>query len=340
MSVYKRNLFSKNQNDSSIKDNSFHYSIRHFTKQLLQRQQPLTTRHPPKSTKTSLIPPHHSLTSSKSTRTKRFINNYQHKPSAEARSSFNINKQQQLTKSNESSMIIDNNDKQLQSDINKTMDDNNVHANTNRTKRISISSTCSHRAQKMSMKCKSKKDILDYLNELNSPIYKQAKVNVKRGTLKKHNSYCHNKISNHNIMKRRSDNDDIQTVKVDTRNVSNKLLFCVVNISKGKVIKKNLSSNDIYSLIHYKESQEKEHDQYCKILRHRIAVLKFQIDKKRTEKTKLDDIITKTLSQKERIGNLQNEIRNYKRVISIYQKNCNELTKEIYTLQTKIKAYK
>lgn len=189
MSVYKRNLSSKSQNDSSIKDFLLQYSIRYFTKQILlqrqqqqlQLQQHLTMKHLPKSTKTLLIPVYHSLTSSsKSTRTKRFINSYyQHKSSTQhARASSNINKEP-ITKSNENSIDNNNNNKQLQCD-------------TNRTKRVSISSsTCTHKTSKMQMKCKSKKDILEYLHALNSPI---KNVHSKRSsTLKKHN-----KINNHN----------------------------------------------------------------------------------------------------------------------------------------------
>ena len=296
MSIYKRNLSSKSQNDSSIKDISLQYSIRYFTKQIFQRQQqqqqqqPLIMKHLPKSTKTLLIPVYHNLTSSKSTRTKRFINSYQHKPSID-----NNN----------------NNNKQLQCD------------DTNRTKRVSISSsTYTHRTPKMRMKCKSKKDILEYLNALNSPM-KKVNSSKRSSTLKKHNKI------------------NYQTLQVDTRNISNKLLSCsVVNASKGKVIKKNLSSNNIHSLIHYNESQEQDNEHQCKILRHKLAVLKHQIEKHRIEKTKLETTITTTISKKQRIHTLQTEIHNYKKLISTYQKNCNELTKEIHTLQTKINSYK
>ena len=296
MSVYKRNLSSKSQNDFSIKDISLQYSIRYFTKQILQRQlqQHLTINHLPKSTKTLLIPVYHSLTSSKSTRTKRFINSYQHKSSTQhARASSNINKEP-ITKSNENSIDNNNNNnKQLQCD-------------TNRTKHVSISSsTCTHKTPKMRIK----------------------KVHNKRSsTLKKHNN----------------NNNEFQTFQIDTRNISNKLLpyDIVVNTSKGKVIKNNLNTNNIHSLIHYNEFQEQYNEHHCKILRHKLAVLKHQIEKHRIEKTKLENTITTALTEKQRIHTLQTEILHYKKLISTYQQNCNELTKEIHTLQTKINIYK
>ena len=164
----------------------------------------------------------------------------------------------------------------------------------------------------MQMKCKSKskskKDILKYLHALNSPI---KNVHSKRSsTLKKHN-----KINNHN---------EFQTLQVETRNISNKLLLCgVVNASKEKVIKKNLSSNNIHSLIQYNEFQEQNNEHHCKILRHKLAVLKHQIEKHRTEKTKLENTITTTLTEKQRIHTFQLEILHYKKLISTYKKNCN-----------------
>jgi hypothetical protein len=65
-------------------------------------------------------------------------------------------------------------------------------------------------------------------------------------------------------------------------------MWCsVVNASKEKVIKKNLSSNNIHSFIHYNEFQEQNNEHHCKILRHKLAVLKHQIEKYRTEKPNL-----------------------------------------------------
>ena len=104
---------------------------------------------------------------------------------------------------------------------------------------------------------------------------------------------------------------------------------------KGKVMmcyKKNFSSNDVTVYC----NEEKD----CKVLRHKAAVLRFQVERIKMEKMKIEEMIKRNNESKEIIKKLLSEIQSYNNVATSCKRNCHELTKEIISLQTQIKQYK
>jgi hypothetical protein len=76
------------------------------------------------------------------------------------------------------------------------------------------------------------------------------------------------------------------------------------------------------------------------VLRHKAAVLRFQVERIKMEKMKIEEMIKRNNESKEIIKKLLSEIQSYNNVATSCKRNCHELTKEIISLQTQIKQYK
>ena len=186
---------------------------------------------------------------------------------------------------------------------NKTIEYNS-NTNTKRTKHISFTPSTTPVAGK-TYRSKSKKDILSSNNNINHS-NKGNNVIGRNGNVDVNGAF--------NVGKRRADTG---------RTRKGKVMMCY---------KKNFSSNDVTVYC----NEEKD----CKVLRHKAAVLRFQVERIKMEKMKIEEMIKRNNESKEIIKKLLSEIQSYNNVATSCKRNCHELTKEIISLQTQIKQYK
>ena len=309
MSTNKKSILSKAPKQRSLKEIHNAYYLRCIKKQLFQKPAASLTKTPTKPPQATSHQAYQTLTSAKSKSPKQFIN---YAKSTNAVQSHNISN---LNDSNDANSLNDYMDQQSKLITNKTIEYNS-RANTKRTKPISFTPS-STPVTKRKFRSQSKKDIHNIHNKMNSPGLNNININV--------NEFNNSKG---NVIGRNGNVDDALYNSVKRKAVT-------ARGGKGKVsYKKNFSSNDltVYSNI----NEEKD----CKMLRHRAAVLRFQVEKILTEKMKLEDTLKRNSEYKEQIKKLISEIQSYNNVASSCKRNCHELTKEIISLQTQIKQYK
>ena len=210
----------------------------------------------------------------------------------------------------------------------------------------------------------------DYSNELNSK---------KRNETKEKKTKTFNKqidVKNQLISTKNSTQNLFYTQKIKTLmnnycelKENSKLKNC---ISANNIHKKNISyqkeykTNDckftrIKSEKHLKKEKRKSIDKsnyskdinveninmnysrYKQLLIDRCNILRFEVNKYKKEKLKLEkklNSLMPSLKKKEYIQTLIIDIEYYKKIYKQYKKNCDEFTKEIINLKTKIQKIK
>lgn len=288
----------------SLKDINNAYYLRCIKKQLFQK--PVTsslTKTPTKQPpQTTSNRTYQTLTSAKSKSPKQFIK--LKTPNAminiHSHNISNLNESNDANNSLNDYMEQHNQSKLI---TNKTIEYNS-NTNTKRTKHISFTPSTTPVAGKTYIS-KSKKDILSSNNRMNV-------VNAGKAVGRNGNAVDVDGVFN--AGKRRADTG---------RARKGKMMMCY---------KKNFSSNDVTVYC----NEEKD----CKVLRHKAAVLRFQVERIRMEKMKIEEMLKRNTESKEIIKKLLSEIQSYNNVAMSCKRNCHELTKEIISLQTQIKQYK
>ena len=286
----------------SLKDINNAYYLRCIKKQLFQK--PVTsslTKTPTKQPpQTTSNRTYQTLTSAKSKSPKQFIK----LKTPNAMINIHSHNISNLNESNDANNSLnDYMEQHNQSKLitNKTIEYN---SNTKRTKHISFTPSTTPVAGKTYIS-KSKKDILSSNNRMNV-------VNAGKAVGRNGNAVDVDGVFN--AGKRRADTG---------RARKGKMMMCY---------KKNFSSNDVTVYC----NEEKD----CKVLRHKAAVLRFQVERIRMEKMKIEEMLKRNTESKEIIKKLLSEIQSYNNVAMSCKRNCHELTKEIISLQTQIKQYK
>ena len=288
----------------SLKDINNAYYLRCIKKQLFQK--PVTsslTKTPTKQPpQTTSNRTYQTLTSAKSKSPKQFIK--LKTPNAiiniHSHNISNLNESNDANNSLNDYMEQHNQSKLIS---NKTIEYNS-NTNTKRTKHISFTPSTTPVAGK-SYRSKSKKDILSSNNRMNV---------VNAGKAVGRNGNAVDVDGAFNAGRRRADTG---------RARKGKMMMCY---------KKNFSSNDVTVYC----NEEKD----CKVLRHKAAVLRFQVERIKMEKMKIEEMLKRNNESKEIIKKLLSEIQSYNNVAMSCKRNCHELTKEIISLQTQIKQYK
>ena len=288
----------------SLKDINNAYYLRCIKKQLFQK--PVTsslTKTPTKQPpQTTSNRTYQTLTSAKSKSPKQFIK--LKTPNAminiHSHNISNLNESNDANNSLNDYMEQHNQSKLI---TNKTIEYNS-NTNTKRTKHISFTPSTAPVAGK-SYRSKSKKDILSSNNRMNV---------VNAGKAVGRNGNAVDVDGAFNAGRRRADTG---------RARKGKMMMCY---------KKNFSSNDVTVYC----NEEKD----CKVLRHKAAVLRFQVERIKMEKMKIEEMLKRNNESKEIIKKLLSEIQSYNNVAMSCKRNCHELTKEIISLQTQIKQYK
>ena len=288
----------------SLKDINNAYYLRCIKKQLFQK--PVTsslTKTPTKQPpQTTSNRTYQTLTSAKSKSPKQFIK--LKTPNAminiHSHNISNLNESNDANNSLNDYMEQHNQSKLI---TNKTIEYNS-NTNTKRTKHISFTPSTTPVAGK-SYRSKSKKDILSSNNRMNV---------VNAGKAVGRNGNAVDVDGAFNAGRRRADTG---------RARKGKMMMCY---------KKNFSSNDVTVYC----NEEKD----CKVLRHKAAVLRFQVERIKMEKMKIEEMLKRNTESKEIIKKLLSEIQSYNNVAMSCKRNCHELTKEIISLQTQIKQYK
>jgi hypothetical protein len=299
----KKHAFHKTQKHSSLKDINNAYYLRCIKKQLFQKPVPSSlTKTPTKPPQTTSNRTYQTLTSAKSKSPKQFIK----LKTPNAMINIHSHNISHLNESNEANNSLnDYMEQHNQSKLitNKTIEYNS-NTNTKRTKHISFTPSTTPVAGK-TYRSKSKKDILSSNNNINHS-NKGNNVIGRNGNVDVDGVF--------NAGKRRADTG---------RTRKGKMMMCY---------KKNFSSNDVTVYC----NEEKD----CKVLRHKAAVLRFQVERIKMEKMKIEEMIKQHNENKEIIKKLLSEIQSYNNVATSCKRNCHELTKEIISLQTQIKQYK
>jgi hypothetical protein len=362
----KRNihsLFPKTQNPKSIKDLSNDSYRKFITRQLMQKYSSLTSKSQSKTPTPSPSPNIQSLTSSKPKSTRHFIHYPDNtktnviRPLIIAKSTnnskhnvLNYNNVSNSNETNEINSINEYND--IKSKQNKTVDYDS-YRNTNVKQSRPFSANRFNTPNVREMKSKSKKDLFEFGNGLQSPTSLSVKSHNNNKKIKdKANSFL--MIKNHKPKKQNgrsnssnnynNNNNNIitpgknfQTITVEARNPSSRC-FVISGPNKKPKHKKNVSYNNINQNTLIPDGMD--YEKYCKVLNNRITVLRFQVERNRAEKIKLEETLKGNDECDDVIKKLESEIQSFKNLAANCKRNCQELTKEIFLLQNEIKKYK
>ena len=361
----KRNihsLFPKTHNQKTIKDLSNDSYRKFITRQLMQKYSSLTSKSQSKTPTPSPNPIIQSLTSSKPKSTRHFIHYPDNtktnviRPLIIAKSTnnskqniLNYNNVSNSNEINDINSINDYNENNIKSKQNKTVDyDSNRNTSLKQSRPFSANRFNTPNVKEM--KSKSKKDLFEFGNGLQSPTSLSVKSHNQKKIKEKSNSFLminHHKLQKKNARSNSSHNyknnniltpgKNFQTITVDAKNPSSRC-FVISGPNKKPKHKKNVSYNNISQNNLIPEGMD--YEKYCKVLNNRITVLRFQVERNRAEKLKLEETVKGNDEYDDVIKKLESEIQSFKNLAANCKRNCQELTKEIFSLQNEIKKYK